>query len=129
MGRAYNNSTLTVQASAAQTATNNSTAQTNFNARGIDLYVNVTAASGTSPTLAVKIQTQDPVSGTWVDLPGAVTANITAAGITVLQVYPGVAAVANSTISAALPRAWRCVSTIAGTSPSFTYSIGGAYII
>ena len=123
------NASGTLLASAAQTATVNTAAQSNTNARGVTVTVDVTAVSGTSPTLTPSIEAQDPVSGAWYALDGAATA-ITATGLYTYQLYPGATggAVTQAT-SLALPAAWRVAFTIGGTTPSFTFSAGYAYTL
>lgn len=123
------NTTRSLEASSAKTASGQTAALTNHNARGIMLFVNVSAITGTTPTLAVRLQAQDLVSSGWVDIPGAVTASITATGLTLLTIYPGVVEVANQRISAPLPRVFRVVWAIGGTSPSFTFSVAGQFIL
>lgn len=131
--RARGNTAVSVEASSAKTATGNSAAAiTNHNARGVQLFVNVGTVSGTTPTLVVRVQVQDPVSSNWVDLPGAATASITATtGTTpvLLTIYPGITAVANSVVNQPLPRTYRLAWTIGGTTPSFTFSVGAQYIL
>lgn len=105
------------EASSAKTASGNSAAAlTNASGRNAHFFVNVTAASGTTPTLVVRVQLQDPVGLGWVDLPGAATASITATGLTLLTVTN-------------LPRTYRLAWTIGGTTPSFTFSVGIAPVI
>lgn len=123
------NAQATVLASAVRTSTANSDDQVNRFARGVRLYLDVTAASGTTPTLDVKVQTKDPVSSTYIDLPGAAFSQKTTTGSDDLTIYPGVAETANETVSDALSRTWRVVATIGGTTPSFTFSVGAAYIL
>jgi hypothetical protein len=104
----------------AKTTTGNGATQTNFNARGATVAFNIGAVTGTSPTAVFKLQGSADGGTTWYDIPGAATASITASGVYVLQVYPGVAAVANAAVNAPLPRTWRVVWTLGGTTPSFT---------
>ena len=126
--RARNNHNFTVDASSAKVATGNGTTAVNYNAAGAKVFVAVTAVSGTTPTLVVKLQ--ESYDGTnWVDIPGAVTPTINANGTYVLTVYPGVAAVANQSVPLPLPRLWRCVWTIGGGTPSFTFATIAAYIL
>lgn len=75
-------------------------------------FIDVTAASGTSPTLDVKFQTQDPVSLKWFDL-----TNLTFTQKTTVSTEM-------KTQSSLLGSKLRCVYTIGGTTPSFTFSIG-----
>lgn len=119
---------FTVLASAARTTTTSSADLVNYDARGVRLYLDVSAASGTTPTLDCKVQGKDPVTGDYVDLPGAAFAQKTAAGSDDLTVYPGIAETANETVSDVLGKTWRVTCAIAGTSPSFTFSIGAGYL-
>lgn len=122
---------ITVLASALRSVTFNSPVFTNRFHRGLRLYLNVTAVTGTLQTLNIKMQTQDPVSGVWLDMANAAFPEISATGAWSLVVYPGInqsttgSAVRVSTI---MSRTWRVVSTIGGTDPSFTYSIGGLLV-
>jgi len=75
----------------------------------INVFLDVTAVSGTSPTLDVKIVTLDPVSGKWFPL---ITFD------TVTTVDKGMAYAQG--IGAKIAVEW----TIGGTAPSFTFSIG-----
>ena len=123
----------TLLASAAQTTTVATAAQVNTNARGVTVFVNVTAVSGTTPTLAPIIQAQDPVSAVWAELNPTPT-NITATGLFIYQVYPaeiGPAAASGITQVTAtqLPRNWRVNFVIGGTTPSFTFSAGYEYAL
>lgn len=129
--RARGNTALSVEASSVKAASGNSAAAiVNHNARGVQLVINVSAFAGTSPTLVVNVQVQDPVSSAWVTIPGASTATITGNGQTLLTVYPGATPVANSVVSQPLGRNWRLAWTIGGTaSPSFTFSVGALYVL
>lgn len=103
---------VSAEASSAKTANGNSAAaQTNASGTNAYFIVNVSAFSGTSPTLVVRVQIQDPVSSAWVDLPGAATPSITGVGVTLLSVNN-------------LPRTYRMAWAIGGTTPSFTFSVG-----
>jgi hypothetical protein len=118
-------------ASAARTATGNSSDMTNLNAAGVTAFVNVTAASGTSPTLLVTLQGKDPISATYYTLV-AQAATLTAAGSATLTAYPGASggpASPSATSGMPVPRTWRVLWTIAGTTPSFTFSVGINYIL
>jgi hypothetical protein len=97
----------------------------NLCAPGVRLFVNVTSV-GAAGTLAVKIQVQDPVSGAWVDLEGAVTASIVAAGLVTLTVFPGVAASANEKVDDHLGITWRVSATVGVNDVAF--SVGGEYL-
>lgn len=114
----------------AKTATGNGAAQTNFNARGAIVVFNVGTVSGTSPTCVFKLQGSADGGTTWFDIPGAATASLSASGVVALAVYPGVTPAANAAVSYPLPRTWRVVWTLGGTSPSFTITnIQVAYVL
>lgn len=115
-------SELILLPSAARTATINTTDRSDPNAEGVHVIVDITAASGTTPTLTPAIQGKDPASGNYYTL--LTGAALTAAGTTVLKVAPGVTPAANVAVSDFLPDTWRVVCTIGGTTPSFTFSVG-----
>lgn len=129
---------VTVFTSAARTSTTNSAGFTvphNSDSNGIWLVLDITAAAGTSPTLNCKLQKGvHSVLGSgdskWVDVQGAAWAEKTTTGTSELIVFPGIAETDNVSVSDCLPpeSTWRIVATIAGTSPSFTFTIGGYYV-
>lgn len=122
------NHQITVLPSAARTVTINGPVMENTEYLGVHLFLDISAASGT-PTLDVKLQSHDPVSDKFVDMPNAAFAQKTGVGTDDLQLYPGNTVVANRRISVALPRFWRAVATVAGTTPSFTFLLTGNYIL
>lgn len=89
------------------------------NARGIMVFVNVSAVVAT-PALTVKVQGQDPLSGTWYDI--LASAAIATTGFTVLRVFQGATAASNLTVNDVLPSLWRVIATH-GDSDSITYSV------
>lgn len=105
----------------------NSADQVNYNARGVKVVVNVTAITGTAPTLTVAIQGKDNASGVYYTLLSS--AAISATGTTVLEVYPGVTAAANASASTTLPRTWRISTAIGGTTPAVTATVGASVIL
>lgn len=108
-------------ASAGVTGDDNSTS-----ARGILLYVHVSAISGTTPTLTVTLSGKSPVSGQYHTV--LASAAINATGLTVLKVYPGLTAAANSVASDVLPATWRVSTAIGGTTPAVTATISAVLI-
>lgn len=106
--------------SAARTAaTVDSADQTNSGWRGIHLIINVTAF--TSGTYTPHVQAKDPVSGTYYDI--LIGTAISATGLTVLKIYPGMATISNGASADFLPRIWR-VHFVGASSPSMTFSVG-----
>jgi hypothetical protein len=98
-------------ASAARTATATSSVYDVGNVDNLISYLSVTAASGTSPTLDVKAQDSPDGGTTWFDIAG--TSHTQATGAT-SEVKSATRKFAPSI---------RFVATIAGTSPSFTFSL------
>jgi hypothetical protein len=103
-----------------------------ISAKGLALILHVTAVSGTTPTLVVAIQIQDPVTGSWLTIHTTITVTITAAGDYLILLYPGMAEVVasypvklNSILAGS---SWRLAVTVGGTTPSFTFSVDAAYI-
>lgn len=72
--------------------------------------LDVTAASGTSPTLAVKIQTSDDGGTTWYDIPNASFTQATAVTKQAIQI---------NTYGNLI----RAAYTVGGTTPSFTFTV------
>lgn len=116
-----------IAALAAASAGANGADQLNLNARGLKLVIDITAITGTTPTLTVTIQGKDPVSGKYFTI--LASAALSATGTTVLTVYPGLTASANVTANDVLPRDWRVITAIAGTTPAVTATIGASLIV
>lgn len=124
------NRKFTGAASAARTATGNSDPiNVPGDCKGFHAVLNISSASGTSPTLDVKVQRFDAISSQWVDLPGGALAQKTATGTDDLTIYPGIAETNNRSVSDVIGEEVRFVWTIGGTTPSFTFTIGGTWII
>ena len=130
--RARNNWNTTTGDTGAKTATFNGATQTNYDARGVAILVVLGAVSGTTPTLNMQLQ-WSPDGGTWLNY-GPPTGNLTTTGQTAaILVYPtNISQAAGATpanlatgaavtlaVNAPLPRTWRLVYTIGGTTPSF----------
>lgn len=122
--RARGNWYTAVDASAARTTSGNSATFTNFNGAGATFSVNVTAASGTTPTLVWRPQFSYDGGTTFVDIDATnlSTASITTTGLFHLKIYPAIATAANASLNGVLPRFWRSAWTIGGTTPSFTFA-------
>ena len=119
------NTDVTVFASAARTATPTPYDGTNYNARGLHLTIDCTAAAAT-PSVVFTIQGKDALSGKFYTI--LASAAITGTGTTVLRVYPGLTAAANTVASDVLPRSWRVIATHADAD-SITYSVGASLIL
>jgi hypothetical protein len=103
---------------AARTATPTIADQSDPNAEGLHVIINVTAVTAT-PSVVPTLQGKGPL-GTYYDL--LVGTAITATGTTVLKLGPGIAPVANGAAADYLPDIWRVVMTH-GDADSITYSV------
>jgi hypothetical protein len=80
----------------------------NAGAKGILLYINITAITG---TLTVTVQGKSAVSGVYYTI--LVSTALAGTGLTVLRVYPSLTAAANLVANDLLPSTWRVSSTVA----------------
>jgi len=111
---------------AARTASTASANQTNYNAKGVMVFLNVTAASGTGG-LILRFTAFDPQSGGFLLMNVAPTA-VTATGLYVYTYYPGITAGGTQATSGALPRTWGVTVTHSDAS-SYTYSVAASLIM
>lgn len=118
---------LTTGDTGAKTATGNGATITNVGNKGAQILVNVGVVSGTTPTAVFKVQGSTDGGTSWYDVPGAVTGILVDTGVYGITIYPGIAVTAGvattgttATASMVIPRSWRLVWTIGGTTPSFT---------
>lgn len=117
----YRTQTIIVP-SAARTTSGNSDDFTELSEIGSIFYLNITAASGTTPTLDLRLQARI-AAGVYIDVPGASFSQKTTTGLDSLAIHPALTPVANRAVSQVLPTTYRWVWTIAGTTPSFTFTI------
>lgn len=83
--------------------------------------MNVTAVSGTNPTLTPKLEVQDPASGSFSDVPGGTLITRTATGITLFDIGPGLKNLVGRSKNGFLPPRFRFVYTVGGSAgPTFT---------
>lgn len=91
--------------------------------RGVQMMLDADlVGSPTSPTLDVKLQRKDEVSGEYEDITGAALAQKTADATESLMVYPGMTVVANRSVSNHPGQVIRVVATIGGTG--YSASVG-----
>lgn len=92
--------------------------------RALIVYLDITVAGGTAPTLDVKIQRKLPNAATFVDVPGASFAQKTGVGQDILVIADGIAELANKKVSDFLGGRYRAVAVVAGgAGANFTYSV------
>lgn len=92
--------------------------------KGALLFVNITAISGTTPTLTVTVEGKG--AGQYYTI--LQSAALSAAGLTVLRIYPGLTAAANLTANDILPASYRVTTTIGGTTPSVSATITALHV-
>ena len=124
---------LIILALATRTATvTNSDDQESNGAKGVYLSLDINTVSGTSPTLNVKVQRKDPISGNYVDITGGAFAERTGSHANStfgLTIYPTGAAQDNLVVPDVLGLDWRVVATIGGTdTPTFAFSVAGVLV-
>lgn len=116
---------VTVFTSAARTASETSSTFTNQHGhRGVIIVIDATAATAT-PSVVFTIQGYSPLGDDYFTI--LASAAITATGTTILRVYPGLTAAANTVANDVLPPLWR-VSAVAGDADSLTYSVNALLI-
>lgn len=111
-------------ASAARTATVNGDDQSDANAEGVHVIINVTALAAT-PSVVPKIQGKGPLGNYYDLLVGTAITDVTVGtppATIVLKLGPGIAPVANAAAADYLPDTWRVVMTH-GDADSITYSV------
>lgn len=116
----------TLLSSSARTSNTAAPTQTNTSARGVMLFLNVTAVSGTGG-LTVRIYGVDPVSGVAAPI-NAPPATVTTVGLQIVSLYPGIASPNAAGANYILPRTWYA-QVVHGDSTSYTYSLGYSLIL
>lgn len=114
-----NMDTITIINASNVTTTQTSGLQTNYNARGAIIVLDMIDASA-SPSITLSVLGVEPVTGTtWTILTGvAVTAN----GASVYRIYPGLIPISNATVNDILPRSWQ-IQVVANNANSATYMV------
>ena len=89
---------------------------------GMLVFIRTTAITGTSPTLTVTVRglIDGEATDSYVILASAA---ITANGLVVLRIYPGLTAAANLTASDVVPSHCRIDTVIGGTGPAVTATV------
>ena len=111
------NTTAKILTSAVRAATNSSDVQQNYNSKGLHLVINMTSVPTVDTVTPSIVGVVNGVEYTILTGPA-----IVAAGVTVLKVYPGIAAIANASASDILPHNWKVTMTHSAAT-NFTYSV------
>lgn len=127
MDRQRGNVDSTLVTLSAASASGNSADQVNVNGRGVQLVIDVTAITGTTPSITVTIQGKDAASGKYYTL--LQSAAISTVSTNLLTIYPGGLNAANVASPTVLPRTFRVLYSIAGTTPAITATIGASIIV
>lgn len=120
LGRIFDNQEITALASAARTASLNSSEFTLYGATGVIFVVDVTAVSLT-PSVSITLQCYDSLSGKWFNIITATA--ITTTGTYKIMAFPNATAAAGSVASTVVARQCR-LNCIHSDTDSITYSIG-----
>lgn len=123
--RQRNNTDVILLASGSRTTTQTSADQTNFNARGIKVILDVTVVAA-APSVTVSIQAKDPASGKYYTL--LTGAAVVTAVTNVYTIYPALVAAANVVANDVLPRTFRVIVT-ANNANAAIYSVGYSLIL
>ena len=107
-------------ASAARTATVSSSDITNLGGKGVIVILDVTASADT-PSITLKIEGKDPVSGKYYTI--LESAAVTATSTNIYRVHPSLTAASNLIAKDAIPKTFRITMTHADAD-SITYSVG-----
>lgn len=105
----------------------NSAVQINNFYRGVQIGIDVTAITGTSPTLTVTLEGVDPVNGSTFTV--LASAALSSTGYTTLTVFPGIAVTSNVSANTVLPFNWKIATAIGGTTPAVTATITAAALV
>ena len=89
---------------------------------GLLIFINVTAITGTSPTVTVTLKGLIDETGT-ASYTIIASAALNATGLTVLRIYPGLTAAANLVVNDVVPGRCQISSVIGGTTPAVTATI------
>lgn len=128
-----NNHETIIYPSAVHTGTHSSPTQINYNAKGVIIYLNITANPGGAEFLGLNLHYVDPASGLVTTLISSMQTTAATNGMYTLHLYPGASTDPdtpnnNKSYSLPLPRQWQVAITHSG-SGSWTYSVGCSHIL
>ena len=128
-----NNHETIIYPSAVHTGTHSSPTQINYNAKGVIIYLNVTANPGGAEFLGMNLHYVDPASGLVTTLIATLTTTAAVNGMYSLHLYPGASTPpetpnVNKSYSLPLPRQWQVAITHSGAG-AWTYSVGCSHIL
>lgn len=116
------NQNLTALVLSGAAASANGPDMENLSGRYAHVVIDITAITGTTPTATFTVQGKDALSGKYYTI--LASAALNAVATTVLRIGPGLTAAANTVANDVMPRAFRVIVTVAGTTPSVTATVG-----
>ena len=116
------NANSTIATLTAASASGNSVDLNNPGGSGLILAIDITAITGTTPSITVTVQGKDAASGKYYTV--LASAALSTVSTTILRVFAGATAAANTAANDKLPCTWRVSWVIAGTTPAVTATIG-----
>lgn len=102
--------------------TSNGDTLENLSSQAVHVVVNITALTGTTPTATFTVQGYDESSNTY--YPMLVSTALAATGQTVLKVGPSMTAAANLAVNDFVPKFFRVICVLGGTTPNITATVG-----
>lgn len=114
----------TLHASSTETSSSNSSDYDTEGIKDAIIFLDITAASGTSPTLDIDIKGKDPVGGDYTTLCSFAQKSSTGEAIVALGTGASNTGETDDAWENPLPKTIRAEWTIGGTNPSFTFSLG-----
>lgn len=93
----------------------------NLSGTAAHVVIDITAITGTTPSMTVTVEGKDPISGKY--YPILVSAALAAVATTVLRIFPAATAAANLAVNDFIPAMFRVSVAIAGVTPAVTAKI------
>lgn len=112
---------ITLLASASRTGQTSSATQTNYGYRGIIIYLDVTAASGTGG-LTVNLNYINPLTGRSASTAIGSARTTASCFVCIIFPAPSLPALSGGSLTSVLPSQWNVTITV-GDSSSYTYSV------
>lgn len=94
----------------------------NLSSQSAHIIINITALTGTTPTATFTVQGYDESSNTYYTM--LVSTALNATGQTILKIGPSVTAAANLALNDFIPKFFRVVCVLGGTTPNITATVG-----
>lgn len=120
--RHYDGATFSVVATPNISASSNSADLNVANLKGGQFFLTFSHNGGTSPTLDIVLQGKDRLSGAYYGL-ATYSQKTNTTGSDRIVIWPGIATISNRAVSEVLPTIIRAAATLAGTEPTYSFTI------